>query len=84
MPKGGKLGTHEHFGKHIIPTEEELYAMGMKKYPAPPVTVKVCRPQHYGARACMWVTEWVDERTFEWYTTKYPTMQIIERKGKRK
>lgn len=84
MPKGGKPGTHEHFGKHIIPTEEELYAMGMKKYPAPPVTVKVCRPQHYGSRACMWVTEWVDERTYEVYLARYQTMETLVDKRRKK
>ena len=77
-------GPHEYFGKFFRPTEDELEAMGMKKKPALPKVVKVCRPQHYGSRACMWVTEWVDAKTYELYTQRYPTMEVVEDKRRRK
>ena len=81
MPRGGEQGTvHDHFGKFFLPTEDELEAMGMRKRPALPKVVKVCRPQHYGSRACMWVTEWVDERTYEAYMQKYQGMEVLKDK----
>lgn len=85
MPRGGEQGTvHDHFGKWIRPTEDELEAMGMRKRPALPKVVKVCRPQHYGSRACMWVTEWVDERTYEVYLERYQTMETLADKRRKK
>jgi len=85
MPRGGEQGTvHDHFGKWIRPTEAELEAMGMRKRPAMPKVVKVCRPQHYGSRACMWVTEWVDDKTFERYQQKYPHMEVLVDKRRKK
>lgn len=77
-------GPHEYFGKWIRPTEDELEAMGMRKRPALPKVVKVCRPQHYGSRACMWVTEWVDERTYEAYVQKYQGLETLADKRRKK
>lgn len=79
-----KDGPHEYFGKWIRPTEDELEAMGMRKRPALPKVVKVCRPQHYGSRACMWVTEWVDAKTFEQYLERYPAMEVVKDRRKKK
>lgn len=85
MPRGGGHGmAHTYFGKFFLPTEEEREMMGMKKKPALPKVVKVCRPQHYGSRACMWVTEWVDERTYEVYLERYQTMETLADKRRKK
>lgn len=85
MPRGGGPGmAHTYFGKFFLPTEEEREMMGMKKKPALPKVVKVCRPQHYGSRACMWVTEWVDERTYEVYLERYQTMETLADKRRKK
>ena len=79
-----KPNREDHFGKFFRPTEEEPQAMGIKKYPEAPKVVKVCRPKHYGARACVWITEWVSERTYEVYSEKYPTMEVVEDKRRKK
>lgn len=75
---------NDYFGKFFAPTEDELIMMGMKKKPALPKVVKVCRPQHYGSRACMWVTEWVDERTYEAYVQKYQGLEVLKDKRRKK
>lgn len=85
MSKGEWNGMDSTYsGKIFRPTEDELIMMGMKKKPALPKVVKVCRPQHYGSRACMWVTEWVDERTYEVYLERYQTMETLADKRRKK
>lgn len=85
MSKGEWNGMDSTYsGKIFRPTEDELIMMGMRKRPALPKVVKVCRPQHYGSRACMWVTEWVDERTYEVYLERYQTMETLADKRRKK
>lgn len=79
-----ETAQNDYLGKYFRPTEEELQMMGMKKKLAPPKVVKVCRPQHYGSRACMWVTEWVDERTYEAYVQKYQGLETLADKRRKK